>query len=58
MSARDRKLLMMLAPVATFALYWMLLMNPALSRRESLRAVPWWRALAARLSLASLQRRR
>jgi len=36
MSARDRKLLMILAPVATFALYWMLLMNPALDRRASL----------------------
>ena len=33
MSARDRKLLMILVPVAVFALYWMLLLNPALDRR-------------------------
>jgi hypothetical protein len=36
MSARDRKLFMILVPVATFALYWMLLMNPALDRRTAL----------------------
>jgi Tfp pilus assembly protein PilO len=36
MSARDRKLLMLLVPVAIFALYWMLLLNPALDRREGL----------------------
>ena len=34
MSARDRKLLMILVPVAVFALYWMLLLNPALNRSE------------------------
>jgi Tfp pilus assembly protein PilO len=37
MSDRDRKLLMFLVPVATFALYWLLLMNPALDRKESLK---------------------
>jgi Tfp pilus assembly protein PilO len=37
MTARDRKLLTILIPVAAFALYWVLLMNPALDRRESLR---------------------
>ena len=36
MSARDRKLLMILVPVALFALYWMLLLNPALNRSEDL----------------------
>jgi Tfp pilus assembly protein PilO len=36
MSARDRKLLMILVPVAIFAAYWMLLLNPALDRREGL----------------------
>jgi Tfp pilus assembly protein PilO len=36
MTARDRKLFMILVPVATFALYWLLLMNPALDRRASL----------------------
>jgi Tfp pilus assembly protein PilO len=36
MSARDRKLLMILVPVALFAVYWMLLLNPALDRREGL----------------------
>jgi Tfp pilus assembly protein PilO len=36
MSARDRKLLTFLVPVAAFALYWVLLMNPALDRREGL----------------------
>jgi Tfp pilus assembly protein PilO len=36
MTARDRKLLMILAPVAAFAVYWMLLLNPALDRRASL----------------------
>lgn len=38
MTARDRKLLMILAPVAAFAMYWMLLLNPAMDRRESLQA--------------------
>lgn len=37
MTDRDRKLLMFLVPIATFALYWLLLMNPALDRRESLK---------------------
>ena len=36
MSARDRKLLMILVPVAVFALYWLLLLNPALDRRDGL----------------------
>ena len=36
MSARDRKLLMVFVPVAVFALYWLLLLNPALERREGL----------------------
>ena len=36
MSARDRKLLMILVPVAIFAIYWMLLLNPALNRSEGL----------------------
>ncbi len=36
MSARDRKLLRILVPVAVFALYWLLLLNPALDRREGL----------------------
>ena len=36
MSARDRKLLMLFVPVAIFALYWVLLLNPALDRREGL----------------------
>ena len=36
MSARDRKLLMILVPVALFAVYWMLLLNPALNRSEDL----------------------
>ena len=36
MSARDRKLLMILVPVAVFALYWLLLLNPAMDRRASL----------------------
>jgi Tfp pilus assembly protein PilO len=35
-SARDRKLLRILVPVAVFALYWLLLLNPALDRREGL----------------------
>ena len=37
MTARDRKLLMFLVPIASFALYWMLLMNPALDRRAGLK---------------------
>lgn len=36
MSARDRKLLVILAPLAAFAMYWMLLMNPVLDRRAAL----------------------
>lgn len=36
MTARDRKLLFILVPAATFALYWMLLMNPVLDRRAAL----------------------
>jgi len=36
MSARDRKLMMILAPLAAFALYWMVLLNPALNRKASL----------------------
>lgn len=36
MSARDRKLMMLFVPVAIFAAYWMLLLNPALDRREGL----------------------
>jgi Tfp pilus assembly protein PilO len=37
MTARDRRLLTILVPVAAFALYWLLLMNPALDRRAGLR---------------------
>jgi len=36
-SARDRKLLMILAPLAAFALYWMVLLNPAMNRKASLK---------------------
>jgi len=36
MTARDKKLLMILVPVAIFAMYWLLLLNPALNKRESL----------------------
>ena len=36
MTARDRKLLMIFVPVVIFAAYWMLLLNPALDRREGL----------------------
>ena len=36
MSARDRKLLMIFVPFAVFALYWVLLLNPALDRSEGL----------------------
>lgn len=36
MSARDKKLLRILVPVAVFAVYWLLLLNPALDRREGL----------------------
>jgi Tfp pilus assembly protein PilO len=36
MSARDRKLVMILAPLAAFALYWMVLLNPAMDRKASL----------------------
>jgi Tfp pilus assembly protein PilO len=35
-TARDRKLLMILVPVAMFAMYWVLLLNPALNRSEDL----------------------
>jgi Tfp pilus assembly protein PilO len=38
MSARDRKLLMILAPLASFAVYYMLLLNPALDRKAGLEA--------------------
>jgi Tfp pilus assembly protein PilO len=37
MTQRDRKLLMFLVPIATFALFWLLLMNPALDRRAGLK---------------------
>ena len=33
---RDRKLLLILVPVACFALYWLVLLNPALDRRAGL----------------------
>ena len=33
---RDRKLLLILAPVACFAIYWLMLLNPALDRRAGL----------------------
>lgn len=36
MSDRDRKLLMILAPCAVFASFWLLLLNPALDRRAEL----------------------
>ena len=36
MSARDRKLLMIFVPLAVFALYWVLLLNPALNRSDAL----------------------
>ena len=36
MSARDKKLLMILAPLASFALYWMVLLSPAMDRKASL----------------------
>jgi hypothetical protein len=36
LTARDRKLLMILVPVACFALYWLMLLNPALDRRAGL----------------------
>jgi hypothetical protein len=36
-SARDRKLVLILAPLAAFALYWMLLLNPAMNRQASLK---------------------
>ena len=32
MSARDQKLLMLFVPVAIFAMYWLLLLNPALDK--------------------------
>jgi len=36
MSARDRKLVMIFVPLVIFAAYWMLLLKPALDRREGL----------------------
>ena len=36
MSARDRKLVLILAPLAVFALYWMVLLNPAMNRKADL----------------------
>ena len=36
MSARDKKLLMIFVPLAIFAMYWLLLLNPALNKRENL----------------------
>ena len=38
MSARDRKLVLILAPLAIFALYWMVLLNPAMNRKADLQA--------------------
>lgn len=38
MSARDRKLVLILAPLAVFALYWMVLLNPAMNRKAELQA--------------------
>jgi Tfp pilus assembly protein PilO len=35
-SARDRKLMMIFVPLAVFAAYWLLLLNPALDRRDGL----------------------
>lgn len=37
MSARDKKLLTIFVPLAIFAMYWLLLLNPALDKRESLK---------------------
>ena len=36
MSARDKKLLTIFVPLAIFAMYWLLLLNPALDKREDL----------------------
>jgi type II secretory pathway component PulM len=36
MSARDKKLLTIFVPLAIFAMYWLLLLNPALNKREDL----------------------
>lgn len=36
MSARDKKLLMILAPLASFAIYWMVLLSPAMDRKADL----------------------
>lgn len=36
MNARDRKLIMILVPLAAFALYWMVLLNPAMNRKADL----------------------
>jgi hypothetical protein len=36
MSARDKKLLMAFVPLAIFAMYWLLLLNPAINKRENL----------------------
>jgi Tfp pilus assembly protein PilO len=53
MTARDRKLLMFLVPIAAFALYWLLLMNPALDRRADLQK-PIEQAMAERDSAVAL----
>lgn len=37
MNARDKKLLMFFVPLAVFALYWLMLLNPALDKRENLK---------------------
>jgi Tfp pilus assembly protein PilO len=37
LSARDKKLLLAFIPLAIFAIYWLLLLNPALDKRESLK---------------------
>ena len=36
MNARDKKLLMFFVPLAVFALYWLMLLNPALDKRQNL----------------------
>lgn len=53
MTVRDRKLLMFLVPIAAFALYWLLLMNPALDRRAGLQK-PIEQAMAERDSAVAL----
>ena len=37
LSARDKKLLLAFIPLAIFAIYWLLLLNPALDKREGLK---------------------